>query len=155
MSKKRECGDCSVCCQGVITGSVNGVDFGHGVPCAYLKENKCSIYKDRPFMCQKFQCKWLHDENFPDIFKPNNTDLLVYRFNERISHGVAVDLYVINIKATTIDRQAKQSHYLDQIKKWMKENNENWAVIHDDSIKSFGGDEDFLKKITIWLTEYV
>lgn len=36
----------------------HGNFFGLGKKCVFLTEDKCSIYKTRPNICQKYQCGW-------------------------------------------------------------------------------------------------
>lgn len=69
----RECGDCTQCCQGWLTGVAHGHMFQPGTPCHYKSANGCSIYKDRPKdPCQTFSCAWLTNADFlPEWLKPN------------------------------------------------------------------------------------
>lgn len=80
MSQKfRACDECTECCTGHLTGNAHGHDFGNGTPCFFLKK-KCSIYSNRPSVCQKYQCAWsqyLLDEDL----RPDKSGLLVSVIN--------------------------------------------------------------------------
>lgn len=75
---KRTCGDCTMCCQGWLGGSVNGKTFYAGRPCHYVSCNGCSIYEDRPYdPCQSYTCAWLTDSNFlPEWFRPDTAGII-------------------------------------------------------------------------------
>jgi hypothetical protein len=67
----KECGSCTKCCEGYVSGEAHGHRFSLGNPCFFLiKDKGCTIYEDRPKMCSKFRCLWLDDEDVPDYVKP-------------------------------------------------------------------------------------
>jgi hypothetical protein len=77
---KRQCGDCTVCCEGWLTGSAHGKPFYPGRPCHFIGAQSCSIYNDRPEMCVKFTCLWLEQPDvFPEWLKPNHSKVLAYK----------------------------------------------------------------------------
>lgn len=48
---KFECDCCGECCRNIrLSGIANELDRGDGV-CKYLKDNLCSIYTERPIIC--------------------------------------------------------------------------------------------------------
>jgi Fe-S-cluster containining protein len=34
-----------------------------GEPCRFLSQHGCSIYDNRPLVCRRFGCDWLHKRN--------------------------------------------------------------------------------------------
>ena len=84
VGNKRECKDCTMCCQYLI-GEVRGRPYGRGIPCHFLTPKKgCNIYEDRPKSnCRDYFCAWIKDENIPYWMKPNLVDAIVdWRVNE-------------------------------------------------------------------------
>ena len=71
----RECGNCTACCEGWLSGEVKEIKFYAGTPCHFLKEKQschsCSIYEERPKMCSDFICEWKRDESIPEWLKPS------------------------------------------------------------------------------------
>jgi len=69
---KRECGECTKCCEGFLEGDALGHSFGNGKPCYFVEIGKgCTIYPDRPeHPCKSFKCNWLTDLNYPEWLKP-------------------------------------------------------------------------------------
>ena len=49
----RPCGECTKCCE-IPYGNTYGHEFGNGVPCKFLGECGCKIYKVRPEFCRKY-----------------------------------------------------------------------------------------------------
>ena len=37
----------------------------------------CTIYEDRPKLCQQFECGWLTDLTVPDDLKPSESNLII------------------------------------------------------------------------------
>lgn len=74
----RQCGDCTKCCEGFLSGEAKGKTFYPGKPCHFVTIGKgCSIYKDRPQdPCVSYRCAWLTDENLPEWFKPNEINAI-------------------------------------------------------------------------------
>jgi len=71
---KRECGDCNECC---IWIGVKALNKPPAIPCAYLCDKGCSIYKNRPNECAKFDCAWLQGQ-MPEEDQPCNTHVVCY-----------------------------------------------------------------------------
>lgn len=76
---KRECGNCTKCCEGFLSGEAKGKTFYNGKPCHFVAIGKgCSIYKERPINpCMSYKCSWLIDENLPEWFKPNVINAII------------------------------------------------------------------------------
>jgi hypothetical protein len=83
VSLKRECGDCTKCCEGWMSGAAYEHKFGKidGVrtPCFFLEQGLgCTIYEDRPQNpCAAYKCQWLVNPDVPEDFKPNNKHYIV------------------------------------------------------------------------------
>ena len=78
MKNFRPCGECDACCVWP-TGNVYGHEFGCGKSCKFLsdsKENKCSIYNERPDFCKSFQCAW-SQHLIPEEMRPDKCNVLV------------------------------------------------------------------------------
>ncbi len=74
----RECGTCTKCCDGWLTGSAKGYNFWPGRKCHFVCSTGCTIYEDRPKdPCQSFTCSWLDDENIPAWLKPNESNVIM------------------------------------------------------------------------------
>ena len=81
--QERQCGECTACCQGYVTGSAHGHEFFRGKPCFFLGDN-CTIYADRPVNpCQNFQCTWLKDNTLPVWMRPDRSGVLVVHENKK------------------------------------------------------------------------
>lgn len=74
--KFRECGECNLCCKGHLQAEIFDYKMGNGKPCIYLKQEKCSVYKDRPEVCKKYQCAW-SQYLFPEWMRPDKTGALI------------------------------------------------------------------------------
>lgn len=83
---KRECDECSTCCQGWLYGSVNGHSFYPGKPCHFY-DKKCTIYEKRPQEpCRRYECAWLIDENIPIWMKPNLSKVIISKKEKNNIH---------------------------------------------------------------------
>lgn len=77
---KRECGECTACCEGWLSGTAHGSRFYPNSPCHYLDGcNGCSIYKDRPEICQQFECLWKQTNQIPGWLKPSRCGAILYQ----------------------------------------------------------------------------
>ncbi len=79
---KRECGSCTKCCDGWLSGPKYGYHVYPGKPCHFLKNKKCSIHFARPTSCSTYNCLWLIDETVPENFKPEHTNTILTLRNE-------------------------------------------------------------------------
>ena len=76
--KERQCGNCTSCCEGWLSGRAHDHEFFPGQPCFYLCENKCSIYENRPTdPCRKYSCMWLKEPDlFPAWMNPTESNVI-------------------------------------------------------------------------------
>ena len=72
----KECGDCSLCCEGWLIGNAYGNPFHINRPCVFLCNKTCVIYENRPPVCIKYHCGWLQGL-FPDWMKPTLSKVIV------------------------------------------------------------------------------
>jgi Fe-S-cluster containining protein len=72
----RECGECTACCDGHLSGEVYGEPFGNHKPCSFLQEKTCQIYQERPTMCRRYQCAYTQFL-LPRNMRPDISQLLV------------------------------------------------------------------------------
>ena len=56
MEQGRECGECDLCCKW-LSHNVYGQDITLQSPCRFIK-NGCSIHKNRPAHCKRYECMW-------------------------------------------------------------------------------------------------
>jgi len=52
----RECGECDMCCRW-LSHNVYGQQITLDSPCRFIK-NGCSIHKNRPAHCKRYECMW-------------------------------------------------------------------------------------------------
>lgn len=75
---KRECGGCTACCEGWLSGVVHDREFYPGMPCHFKGCNGCSIYEDRPESpCKTYSCEWLKNDNVPEWMKPSKSGVII------------------------------------------------------------------------------
>lgn len=75
--KFRPCGECTACCSGQLAGEIYGHIMFPGKPCHFLKNNRCSIYENRPTSpCRTFQCGW-SQYLFDEDMRPDKIGLMV------------------------------------------------------------------------------
>lgn len=79
---KRECGSCSECCKGWLTGTIYDYDMSPNYPCHFVDSNKCegccTIYEHRPEMCSSYKCEWLTNTLiFPEWLKPEKSKIII------------------------------------------------------------------------------
>tara|TARA_R110000803_G_C11723371_1_gene288570 strand:+ start:46 stop:483 length:438 start_codon:yes stop_codon:yes gene_type:complete len=79
IEQKRECGECTMCCEGHLAGEVYGKKIAKNTPCHFVTLNKgCNIYKDRPQdPCKNYKCAWITDKEIPYWMKPNVVDAII------------------------------------------------------------------------------
>jgi len=81
-SYQRNCGTCTMCCQGWLSGTAYEYMFMKGHPCHFLDQctngDRCTIYDIRPEVCSSFKCEWLRQPvTFPLWMKPELTKVIV------------------------------------------------------------------------------
>ena len=69
---ENRCGSCAACCTDLSIAELNKPQ---GTPCQHLCESGCSIYRDRPDVCQDYSCLW-HLLNEEGKYRPDNINLL-------------------------------------------------------------------------------
>jgi len=79
MNNKKECGTCTRCCDGTISGDVKGHLMYTGKPCFFLEiGGTCTDYENRPLHpCKVYKCLWLEFEDVPDYIKPENANAII------------------------------------------------------------------------------
>jgi hypothetical protein len=76
---ERQCGSCAKCCEGWLTGDINGTPLGKGSPCKFITKNGCGNYENRPNdPCRAFRCEWLNG-SIPEHMKPDVCGIIVSR----------------------------------------------------------------------------
>ena len=75
----RECGGCTACCDGWVSGVIEGHAMKPGVPCHFRGEHACTIYERRPEdPCRRFNCGWLERSSpFPESFRPDRLGVMI------------------------------------------------------------------------------
>lgn len=84
---KRECGNCTKCCEGYLSGEALGHTFYNGKPCHFVAIGKgCSVYAKRPQNpCIVYKCSWLINEDIPLWMKPSEVNAII---DEREVNGI-------------------------------------------------------------------
>ena len=77
--EKRQCGSCTKCCEGYLSGEAQGKSFYPGKPCHFIAIGKgCSIYAKRPIdPCVTYKCQWLTNSEIPEWMKPSDIDAII------------------------------------------------------------------------------
>lgn len=77
----RECGDCTMCCEGFLPANIHGYEMKPGMPCHFVQQktcNGCTIYENRPDVCKKYECLWkTSPAAVPEWMKPNRSDVIL------------------------------------------------------------------------------
>ena len=75
----RQCGTCTKCCEGYLSGEALGHKFYPGKPCHFIAIGKgCSIYAKRPTdPCASYKCGWLTDVSLPEWMKPDEINAII------------------------------------------------------------------------------
>jgi hypothetical protein len=79
MEIKRNCGTCTKCCEGWLSGSALGHSFYKGKPCHFIAIGKgCTVYAKRPKdPCVVYTCGWLTNADLPEWMKPSEINAIV------------------------------------------------------------------------------
>lgn len=109
----RTCGTCSMCCR---WPSVPDINKPAKIKCQHLhnKGYGCSIYENRPSLCEKYQCSWLRGIGDEED-QPNNCYILIDRRSTALG--------VVLIAKTMRDGAYKTSKGQDTIKRAALEEN--------------------------------
>ena len=75
----RNCGTCTACCDGWLSGTVRGHEMKPGVPCHFRGAGCCTIHAERPTNpCRSFFCSWRLEGNpFPESFRPDRLGVMI------------------------------------------------------------------------------
>lgn len=77
----RECGDCTMCCEGFLPALIHDYEMKPGVPCHFVKTNTCkgcTIHEHRPALCDNYECLWKSSPfAVPEWMKPNKSDVIL------------------------------------------------------------------------------
>jgi len=76
----RSCNECSECCKGQLTAKLYDRPMMPGMPCHFLSNKGCSIYKDRPKdPCVEYKCGWLQDDGtlYPEWLRPDLSKVII------------------------------------------------------------------------------
>jgi Fe-S-cluster containining protein len=71
----RSCEECTKCCE-LLHANVYGHEFGNGIPCKFLEECECKIYRVRPEVCRNYYCAWAQ-ELIPYEMRPDKCGILI------------------------------------------------------------------------------
>ena len=114
----RECGDCTLCCHGLVSAEALGYHFYPGQPCHFMGTNGCTVYKDRPPVCVNFKCAWLRDHQLPEWFRPDLTGFLSRWMDWGDAPDIKPYLHIISTK------EAVEGKYF----RWLEISNWNVAI---------------------------
>ena len=123
----RKCGNCSLCCEGIISGEAYGHVFENNIPCYFLTKNnikKCSIYGNHPPVCKYFKCEWLINRSLPEWVKPNLSGILIYKCISGIRLAKEQYIYCV-VKQDKPKTVAVQQLAMIDIKQWVVKNKLN------------------------------
>jgi hypothetical protein len=84
----RECGTCTKCCEGYLSGNIRGYEMFKGKPCFFVKIGKgCIDYENRPKNpCKNFTCGWKIIDEMPENFKPEISGVIfTWRSTEKLN----------------------------------------------------------------------
>lgn len=125
---KRECGTCTKCCEGWLTGEAFGHKFYPSKPCHFIEIGKgCSIYSKRPKdPCITFECSWLVNEDIPMWMKPSEINTIIIQKKEKdifflsiVETGVKLDSKVLSwIIEYALDKQLNLCWQIDNGLHW-------------------------------------
>jgi len=88
IAPSRECGECTACCEGWLTGEIRGHKMMPGKNCHFLGCNRCTIYEERPQdPCRNFECGWLQNKNniVPEWMKPSKSKVMIKEMKYEVS----------------------------------------------------------------------
>jgi len=79
---KRDCGSCSMCCQGWLSGDIFEYKMEANNPCHFVNEGCsggcCTIYEHRPDMCKDYKCLWLQQPiALPLWMRPDKSKVII------------------------------------------------------------------------------
>ena len=107
ITHKRECGDCTKCCEGSLVLTVQGNAINKSNPCHFVsmgKCNGCTIYEQRPQVCKDFECEWILDSSIPEWLKPSVSGIIMIKqepnndmtYYEVVETDTKIDSVILN-----------------------------------------------------------
>jgi len=114
----KNCGVCTLCCEGFLEGSSYGNIFKKYQPCIYLDKGLCSIYTYRPKFCQDYYCAW-RQGLFSDDLYPPHAGFIVSVENNQLKQF----LKIIYVTDTIKDGNIKE------VEKFCIDNNTHFVVV--------------------------
>ena len=97
---KRECGTCTKCCEGWLSGTALGHSFFPGKPCHFISIGKgCTVYPTRPKdPCVSYKCAWLTNLDIPEWIKPSEINAII---DEKKKDGI--EYFLVHEAGETLD----------------------------------------------------
>ena len=116
----RECGSCTMCCQGDFYNNVYGNVVKFNKPCVFsIKNEGCSIHKTKPDNCKNFKCAWLKGL-FEDDMRPDKSKIVGL-----LEDNCVDNLHMVNyVKLIEVD----ENNMLDQVNEWCNDHDINTTV---------------------------
>jgi hypothetical protein len=136
VSRQRECGDCTKCCEGWNVFNIDGKSVKPGSPCKFVEIGKgCSIYDVRPaYPCKSYNCEWKLDSKIPEEFKPSVSGVIIHKMCVNDIH------YYIFVPSP--------NDPTEEMIKWGKKHFDKKNFVHYDEENVYPyGEEDFTKMI--------
>jgi len=115
----KSCGNCTVCCSGILAGNIYGNVFNKDKQCVFLVDQQCVIYNTRPEVCRKYQCAWSQGI-IPDWLKPTESNILI---------TVEIKDKQQYLKAVCLTDEKISSEITTFLDEWTKENNTYYTVV--------------------------
>ena len=109
-NKERDCQECSECCNGTLIFSSkdakgNDIIVTSGNRCHKLVDGLCSIYEDRPSICEHFHCLWLRQPHaFGEYMRPDRCGFIIT--TPKTKEGQKSVMRVIQSKNKPIDAES-------------------------------------------------
>ena len=133
---KRECGKCTACCQGTLSGEACGHFFFPGQPCHWVGESGCTVYEQRPPVCSGFKCSWLIDSFLPMWFQPNLSNIIcTWQLWEDDSEGN---------KRSYLKAHSTNNGFIDpKYMRWLETSRINCVVLNGAYTATYLGSDEF------------
>ena len=133
---KRECGKCTACCQGTLSGEACGHHFYPGQPCHWVGESGCTVYDQRPPVCSGFTCAWLFDNYLPMWFQPNLSNIIcTWQIWKEGDDG---KIYTY-LKVHSTNNGFVDEKYM----RWLHTANINCSILNGANLPTYLGDPEF------------
>ena len=124
----RNCGSCTKCCEGYLSGVAHNKPFFLGNPCHYLAIGEgCTIYAKRPKdPCVNYHCEWLNNSEIPEWLKPDKINAIITkRIIKNTENNTEIEYWDITEAGETM-----RSNVLTWVIEYALNNNKNlrWQV---------------------------